>query len=95
MQTLTPQKQFTLFTDRELVRLIFPIIVEQLLFITVGMADTMMIASQGDASVSGVSLVDMVNIFIGNRPLTTKNGLPPAINFVNNIISRKQKSGWK
>ncbi|MBQ6471578.1 MAG: MATE family efflux transporter [Victivallales bacterium] len=66
MQTLTPQKQFTLFSDRELVRLIIPIIVEQLLFITVGMADTMMISSQGDASVSGVSLVDMVNIFIGN-----------------------------
>jgi len=66
MEALTTTKQYTLFTDRDLVRLIIPIIIEQLLFITVGMADTMMIASQGDASVSGVSLVDMVNIFIGN-----------------------------
>ena len=37
---------------------------EQALAITVGMADTMMISSVGEAAVSGVSLVDMFNNFI-------------------------------
>ena len=57
---------YTLFSNRDLVKLVIPMIIEQMLFISVGMIDTMMIASQGDASVSGVSLVDMVNNFIGN-----------------------------
>ena len=58
--------KYTLFSNRDLVRLVIPMIIEQMLFVSVGMIDTMMISSQGDASVSGVSLVDMVNNFIGN-----------------------------
>ena len=42
-------------------KLIIPLILEQTLAITVGMADTMMISSAGEAAVSGVSLVDMFN----------------------------------
>ena len=41
-----------------------PLILEQTLAITVGMADTMMISSAGEAAVSGVSLVDMFNNLI-------------------------------
>ena len=37
---------------------------KQTLAITVGMADTMMISSAGEAAVSGVSLVDMFNNLI-------------------------------
>lgn len=55
-----------LFSGNDLKRLIFPLVVEQILAITVGMADTMMISSVGEAAVSGVSLVDMVNIIIIN-----------------------------
>ena len=37
---------------------------EQVLAITVGLADTMMVSSVGEAAVSGVSLVDMLNVLI-------------------------------
>ncbi len=53
-----------LFTNRTLTALILPLILEQALAITVGMADTMMISSVGEAAVSGVSLVDMLNMLI-------------------------------
>lgn len=55
-----------LFSQKDLNRLIVPLIFEQTLAITVGMADTMMISSVGEAAVSGVSLVDMFNNFIIN-----------------------------
>ncbi len=50
-----------LFSKQDLRKLIIPLILEQALAITVGMADTMMISSVGEAAVSGVSLVDMYN----------------------------------
>lgn len=55
-----------LFSNKDLKKLIIPLIFEQALVITVGMADTMMISSVGEAAVSGVSLVDMVNNLIFN-----------------------------
>lgn len=59
-----------LFDNKSLVVLIIPLIIEQLLAILVGMADSIMIASVGEAAVSGVSLVDqimilLINIFAG------------------------------
>ncbi len=53
-----------LFTNKDLKKLIIPLVLEQALAITVGMADTMMISSVGEAAVSGVSLVDMLNNLI-------------------------------
>ena len=53
-----------LFSNRALAALILPLILEQTLAITVGMADTMMVASVGEAGVSGVSLMDMINNLI-------------------------------
>ncbi len=38
--------------------------VEQFLAVTVGMADTMMVSRCGEAAISGVSLVDMINNLI-------------------------------
>ena len=58
--------QRPIFTDRELVRLMIPLVIEQLLLMTVGMADTMMVTTAGEAVVSGVSLVDNINILIIN-----------------------------
>lgn len=55
-----------LFSKNKLKKLIFPLIIEQTLAITVGMADTMMISSAGEAAVSGVSLVDMINVVLIN-----------------------------
>lgn len=53
-----------LFSRKDLRKLIIPLVLEQALAITVGMADTMMISSVGEAAVSGVSLVDMLNNLI-------------------------------
>ena len=59
-------KKEYLFTNQDLKRLILPLIVEQILAVTVGMVDTMMVSSAGEAATSGVSLVDMVNTVIIN-----------------------------
>lgn len=50
-----------LFTGRQLYQLIWPLVIEQLLNVLVGMVDVMMVASIGEAAVSGVSLVDGLN----------------------------------
>lgn len=50
-----------LFSKEQLRKLIIPLIIEQVLAITVGMADTVMVSSVGEAAISGVSLVDMIN----------------------------------
>ena len=49
-----------MYTNRDLKNLILPLLVEQVLVILVGMADTVMVSSLGDAAVSGVSLVDQL-----------------------------------
>lgn len=54
-----------MFTNRQLMTLLLPLFFEQFLSIFVGMADTVMVSSLGDAVVSGVSLVDMLcNVLI-------------------------------
>ena len=53
-----------LFSTRALCALILPLMVEQLLAVTVGMADTMMVSQVGEAAVSGISLVDAVNVLL-------------------------------
>ena len=60
---LTEQR---LFSNRQLIRLIIPLIIEQGLSILVGMCDGMMVSSAGEAAISGVSLVDMINAIILN-----------------------------
>lgn len=58
------EKSNYIFSNTDLRKLIVPLVFEQALAITVGMADTMMISSVGEAAVSGVSLVDMLNMLI-------------------------------
>lgn len=65
----TKQKQdrsHYLFSNRELANLIGPLVIEQLLAVFVGMADSIMVANVGEAAVSGVSLVDNIMILIIN-----------------------------
>lgn len=53
-------KKGLLFTDKELFRLMVPLIVELALTLVVGLTDSIMVASAGESAVSGVSLVDTV-----------------------------------
>lgn len=53
-----------LFSKKDLKRLIIPLIIEQLLAVTIGIADTAMVSSCGEAAVSGISLVDSINFLL-------------------------------
>ena len=51
---------------RRLLRLIIPLVIEQVLAVTIGMADIVMVSSVGEAAVSGISLVDSINVLLIN-----------------------------
>ena len=53
-----------MFTRKDLVRLLAPLIVEQILAVLVGMADVVMVAAVGETAVSGVSLVDSISLLV-------------------------------
>ena len=54
------------FSNQDLKKLIIPLIIEQFLQISVGLVDSIMVASLGEAAVSGVSLVDSIFILFIN-----------------------------
>ena len=53
-----------LFSKRDLFRLVLPMMLQQVLTITVGTVDSMMVASAGEAAVSGVSLVGTLDVLL-------------------------------
>lgn len=55
-----------MFTRKALCLLIIPLVIEQILAVTIGMADTVMVARVGEAAVSGISLVDTINVLLIN-----------------------------
>lgn len=55
-----------MFNKQTLKKLIIPLIIEQFLAVMVGMADIMMVSSAGEAAVSSVALVDLINVLIIN-----------------------------
>ena len=55
-----------LFSNRDLKKLIIPLVIEQVLALTIGMFDTMMVSQCGQSAVSGVSIVDGLNVLIIN-----------------------------
>lgn len=66
MKAATADRSNYLFSNRALVTLIIPLIIEQFLNVLVGMADTIMVSNVGEAAVSGVSLVDSVMLLLIN-----------------------------
>lgn len=53
-----------LFDRKRLIRLIIPLIVEQVLAVTVGMADMVMVSGAGETAVSGISLVNTICVLL-------------------------------
>ena len=64
MKKYSVDKNNLLFSNKALVALLIPIVVEQLLNSFMGMIDTMMVSNVGSEALSGVSLVDSVNNLI-------------------------------
>lgn len=50
-----------MFSNKDLRNLILPLVIEQILVMLVGMIDTIMVSFAGEAAISGVALVDMIN----------------------------------
>ena len=59
-----PARSAPLFSGRALFSIIFPLILQQILSITIGTADSMMVARAGEAAVSGVSLVNTLDTLL-------------------------------
>lgn len=66
METLEiKKKQNHLFSNKALVALLVPLVLESALNMLIGMCDTIMVSRCGEAAVSGVSLVDSIsNLFL-------------------------------
>lgn len=55
-------KQERLFSNRQLRQMLVPLFIEQILVVGLGLSDTFMVSFLGEAAVSGVALVDQVNL---------------------------------
>lgn len=49
------------FSKEDIIKLVVPLMCEQLLAVSVGLVDTLMVSKAGDAAISGVALVDNIN----------------------------------
>ncbi len=57
-------EQKHLFSNKDLRKLLIPLMVEQLLNSMMGMVDSVMVSNVGDAAISAVSLVDSINVLV-------------------------------
>ncbi len=53
-----------LFDNKTLAKLMIPLIIEQFLAVFMGIMNTIMVSNSGEAAVSGISLVDSVNVLL-------------------------------
>jgi putative MATE family efflux protein len=53
-----------MFSNKALRKLIIPLVMDQILILSVGMLATIMLSHAGEAAMSGVSLVDMINMLL-------------------------------
>ena len=61
MERTELEKRKPIFDNRAIFLLLWPVLIEQTLASTVGIADTIMVSSVGDAAVSAVGLIDTIN----------------------------------
>ncbi len=55
-----------MFTRKSLIKLLIPLVIEQLLGVLVGMVDGVMVSAVSESAVSGVNLVDQINVLLIN-----------------------------
>jgi len=53
-----------IFTKKDIFKILIPLVIEQFLTVSIGMIDSMMVSSAGEAAISGVSLVDTLNLLL-------------------------------
>ena len=63
-----PKKKHSLpemetLSNRSLIRLILPLVAEQILVVLVSIVDALMVSGVGESAVAAVSLVDNINLF--------------------------------
>ena len=63
-----------MFTNKFLIRMLWPLFVEQFLIFAVGLVDSIMVASVGEAAVSAVSLIDSIMILITTVMIALSTG---------------------
>lgn len=62
------------FSNKRLILIIIPVLLENILGITVGMVDTLMISTLGESAVSGVSLINSINFLLMSIFMTVATG---------------------
>ncbi len=62
--TALEQEKGHLFCNRDLWKLLVPLVIEQFLASLMGIIDAMMVSNIGSAAISAVSLVDSINILV-------------------------------
>ncbi len=62
------------FSNKKIILILIPLILEQFLGVAVGMVDTIMVSGVGESAVSGISLVDTINILLINVFISLATG---------------------
>ena len=60
-KTMLKDKQQMMFSRRQLAAIMFPLLLQNLLSITIGMVDSIMVSNKGEAAFAGVSLVNSLD----------------------------------
>ncbi|MBR5520299.1 MAG: MATE family efflux transporter [Clostridia bacterium] len=61
MERTELERREVMFTNKRIFQLLWPVLIEQALASTVGIADTIMVSNVGDTAVSAVGLIDTIN----------------------------------
>ncbi len=85
-----------IFSNKELVALLVPLVLESALNMLIGMCDTIMVSKCGEAAVSGVSLIDSIsNLFLTLFSAAATGGAVVASQYIGHKEDEKAKQSAK